>query len=143
MKIIDSKLKFKSLTPRKKTEYIILHHRAGNGDILSIHQEHLKQGWAGCGYTFYVMKDGSVYQGRPINMFCAACPDFNSISINICFEGNYDREKIMPLVQFEAGKEVIKYCQNAYKNTKTVGHMEKFATDCPGRFFPLEKFKAV
>jgi len=143
MNIIDIKLKFKALTPRKKTEYIILHHRAGDGDINSIHQEHLNRKWAGCGYHFYVKKDGSIYRGRPINMIGAHCPDFNSISIGICFEGNYDREMIMPLVQFEAGKKLIKLIREGFKNTKTVGHREKFATACPGKYFPLEKLKAA
>ena len=63
MKIIEKTYKWRgSLTKRTSTKYIILHHRAGNGDADSIHSTHLvNNGWSGIGYHFYVRKDGSVY----------------------------------------------------------------------------------
>jgi hypothetical protein len=141
MNIIKTDLKFKQLIPRTETKYLILHHRAGDGDLESIHQEHIKQGWAGIGYQFYVRKNGNTYQGRPINMIGAHCPNHNSVSIGICAEGNYDREKIMPLVQFESIIQVIKLCKNQYKGVIIKGHRELFATACPGKYFPLDKLK--
>ena len=58
-------LKFKNLSKRNKTNVLIIHHRGGNGDLESIHQQHLRQGWAGIGYHYYIRKDGQIYGGRP------------------------------------------------------------------------------
>ena len=57
MKIINKDFKWASvLSKRSETKYIILHHRAGEGDVESIHSTHLANGWAGIGYHFYVRK---------------------------------------------------------------------------------------
>lgn len=53
-----------TLTKRTKTDMIILHHRAGNGDVESIDRTHKGNGWTCIGYQFYVRKDGSIYRGR-------------------------------------------------------------------------------
>ena len=109
MKIINTDFKFKQkLFERNKTKYIILHHRAGNGDVRSIHNQHLNQGWSGIGYNFYVRKDGSIFRGRPENTVGAHTPDYNSVSIGICFEGNFENEK-MSSVQIESGRQLINY----------------------------------
>ena len=49
MKLIKSNLQFnmsklQKLVPNKVL-LVILHHRAGNGDIKSIHAQHLRNGW--------------------------------------------------------------------------------------------------
>lgn len=143
MNIIQKVFKFaQQLITRKKTDFIILHHRAGNGDVESIHKEHLDKGWAGIGYNFYVRKNGQVFQGRPIDKVGSHCPNYNSISVGICFEGNFDVEK-MNDIQFKSGVELLKYIKSIYKQTQTKGHRELYATACPGKNFPLEKFKGV
>ena len=76
MNIIEQSYKWNgSLSKRLSTKYIILHHRAGNGDVQSIHQTHLANGWSGIGYHFYVRKDGSVYLGRPIDTSVHTVPE--------------------------------------------------------------------
>lgn len=143
MNIIKKAFKFaQALITRKKTDFIVLHHRAGDGDVDSIHAEHLKNGWAGIGYNLYIRKNGEVYQGRPLDKVGSHCPNYNSRSVGICFEGNFDKEK-MGDVQYNAGVQAIKYVKSIYKNTKTIGHREVYATACPGKNFPLEKFKGV
>ena len=62
MNIIETNFKFKQkLSNRSQTNYIILHHRAGNGDTMSIHNLHLNRGFSGIGYHYYIRKDGSIY----------------------------------------------------------------------------------
>lgn len=139
MDIINSNFKFsKALTKRKSTKYIILHHRAGNGDVQSIHNQHLGQGWSGIGYNFYVRKDGKVYSGRPIDTAGAHTPDYNSVSIGICFEGNFETEK-MNVVQIKAGRELIAYIKGKYPNAKVQKHRDFNATACPGKNFPFDE----
>ena len=141
MEIKKAILTFKQLSPRRVTEFIILHHRAGDGTLLSIHQEHLNKGWAGCGYHFYVRKNGEVWAGRPINTIGAQCEGYNSKSIGVCFEGNFELEK-MNDVQFQAGVWLMKYLRTNYyprAKTKIGGHREFYATACPGKNFPHQQ----
>lgn len=139
MDIINFNFEFsKALTKRKSTKYIILHHRAGNGDVMSIHNQHLGQGWSGIGYNFYVRKDGKVYSGRPIDTVGAHTPDYNYVSVGVCFEGNYETEK-MNVVQVKAGQELITYLKGKYPKAQIKKHRDFNATACPGKNFPFDE----
>lgn len=82
------------LSIRKKTNRIILHHaQAKTCSVEDIHQWHLKRGWSGIGYHFFIKKDGTIYQGRPENTIGAHAKGANSDSIGICAEGNFMQEK--------------------------------------------------
>ena len=138
MNIIETKLKFKqNLSGRSQTDYIILHHRAGNGDVTSIHSQHINQGYGGIGYHFYVRKDGKIYAGRPIGTIGAHCTNYNTKSVGVCFEGNFENEK-MSEVQKKAGAELVAYLKSTYKSAAVVRHKDMKATACPGKNFPFE-----
>lgn len=146
--INDAGLTFTStLTKRSKTTAIVLHHRAGTGDVKSIHTLHLNNGWAGIGYNFYVRLDGTIYKGRGweyIGAHAGASSGYNSKSIGICFEGNFSELTSMPTIQYNAGVALIKEALNKYSTiTEIKGHGEVYATSCPGTNFPLAKMKAV
>lgn len=116
--IIDPNLSFKSLDYSNVPDMIVLHHaEISSCTIQDIHQLHLNNGWAGCGYHFFVRKDGSIYKGRPENAVGAHCPPANNHSIGICAEGNYLIEQ-MPVVQKEA---IIKLCTLFKRLTITRG----------------------
>lgn len=139
MKIIETKHIWNGqLYKRNSTKHIILHHRAGNGDVESIHAQHLSQGWTGIGYHFYVRKDGTVYVGRPIDVIGAHATGFNNNSIGICFEGNFDSE-VMSQVQLQAGRELVAYVRNKYPNADVKGHGDYMTTACPGKNFPIDE----
>ncbi len=142
MKINDVKYAWKgNLSKRSTTKFIILHHRAGTGDALSIHNGHLANGWSGIGYHFYVRSDGSVFRGRPIATVGAHCTGYNAESIGVCFEGNFETEKIMPQAQLRAGKELVTYLLSLYPKAEVKKHGDFGATACPGRSFPFEEIK--
>lgn len=138
MKILETKLQFKDLTKRKSTDYIVLHHRAGDGDIESIHRQHLANGWSGIGYHFYIRKDGSIYAGRPIDTVGAHATGFNTVSIGVCFEGNFENEN-MTETAVKSGQNLIAYLCELYPNAKIKRHNELNATLCPGERFEVEK----
>jgi len=47
-------------------------------------------------------------------------------------------------IQFNAGVALIKYLkQKYYPKAKISGHREFYANDCPGKNFPLTKFKLL
>ena len=140
MKIAEKTYKWNSkLEMRGGTKYIVLHHRGGDGDAESIHREHQRRGWSGIGYHFFVRKNGEVWRGRPQSAVGAHCAGFNSVSVGVCFEGNYETEKTMPTAQKKAGAEIVAYLRGVYPSAKVVRHGSLTATACPGRYFPFEE----
>jgi N-acetyl-anhydromuramyl-L-alanine amidase AmpD len=130
MKIIDTSLKFLPLNKRARTDTIILHHAVYNGTVNGIHNIHLNKGWSGIGYHFYIRKDGSIYRGRPEDMIGAHAYGFNSTSIGICFEGNFEID-IMGVAQILAGNELVNYLKDKWKVSKVIKHKDINATACP------------
>ena len=144
MKIIESNLQFKSLSNLGQVKRIILHHaEAKHCTIHDIHQWHLANGWAGCGYHFLVRKDGTIYRGRPENKLGAHTANHNTGSLGICFEGAYNTET-MNESQIKAGQELIVYLLDKYKLLKAnvYKHKDFNSTDCPGNNFPYETLRS-
>lgn len=141
MKIIDTAFNWKGrLLNRSGTKYIILHHRAGIGDVQSIHNGHLAKGWSGIGYHFYIRKDGSVFRGRPIGTVGAHCTGYNDKSVGVCFEGNFENE-IMSAQQIKSGRELVSHLKGLFPGAEVKRHKEFQSTACPGKNFPFEKIK--
>lgn len=152
MNIIKTNLQFKGKLIMNNThEYIIVHHAlAKKCTICDIHKWHLNNGWAGCGYHYFVSKDGQVYEGRPVAAVGAHCTEqnMNSRSIGVCLEGCYEdytnqTNKDVPEAQLNALIELTKYLMGVYKITidKVKKHCD-YATykKCPGNYFIWDKF---
>lgn len=115
-----------------KINKIILHHRAGKGDVESIHQQHIKRGWAGIGYHFYIRENGEVFAGRPVDYVGAHCPGSNQNSIGICFEGDFTKGE-PSIYQIAQGMQLIKDLKTKYKGiNKVFNHRDLCKTLCPG-----------
>jgi N-acetyl-anhydromuramyl-L-alanine amidase AmpD len=137
MNIIETNLKFGTLSKRSSTKRIILHHAAMNGSVEAVHNVHRAKGWSGIGYHFYVRKDGSIYRGRPEYAIGAHASGSNYNSIGICAEGNFENET-MSDAQKNAIKELIDYLKNKYKITTVVRHRDVGLTACPGKNYPFD-----
>ncbi|GAB5990026.1 N-acetylmuramoyl-L-alanine amidase [Clostridium tetani] len=141
MNIIYSNLKFRGLTYGNNPRKIILHHAATTScSIEDVHTWHLHNGWSGCGYHYFIRKNGSVYKGRQENYLGAHCINYNSISIGICVEGNYMVEH-MPLIQKNSLIELIRCISNKYSIKEIYGHGELNSTNCPGNNYPLAQIR--
>lgn len=121
-------------------EYLIIHHPEFNGTIERLNEIMRSMNFTMIGYNYYVRKNGKVYKGRPDNVTSGNCYNYNTKSLGICFEGNYDVEKEMPKAQFDAGVELIKELRAKYNisNSKINGHKAYNNTACPGKYFPLD-----
>lgn len=138
MNIVETNLKFGSLSKRSKTTRIILHNAdAKKCSAQDIHRWHKERGWAGMGYHFLVRKDGTIERGRPENTVGAHATGCNSDSIGICFEGAFMSER-MGQAQISAGKELINYLKSKYGISKVQKHKDVNPTNCPGTNFPYE-----
>lgn len=139
MNIIETNLSFGSLSNRSKTTRMILHHAdAKTCSAEDIHRWHLGNGWSGAGYHFLVRKDGKVYRLRPEKAVGAHASGSNSDSIGICFEGDFQSEK-MSDKQKKAGKELVVYLKKKYDINKVQKHSDVCSTDCPGKNFPFSE----
>ncbi|ABS32372.1 N-acetylmuramoyl-L-alanine amidase [Clostridium botulinum] len=141
MYIINPNLKFRGLSYGNNPKMIILHHAEASGcSIKDIHLWHLNNGWSGCGYNYFIKKDGAIYKGRPDNAIGAHCLSYNGVSIGICMEGRFNVEE-MGADQYNSLKDLTCYLQNKYNINKIYGHRELNETECPGNNFPLHRIK--
>lgn len=140
MQIIEEKYNWAyPLTRRRATTLLVLHHEAGSGSTAQdIHRYHrYSNGWAGIAYHYYIRKDGSIYRGRPEGMIGGHCLGYNSTSIGICFEGNFESET-MGQTQINAGWELIADILRRYPGICVRRHKDLNQTACPGRNFPFD-----
>lgn len=142
MKIIETKLNWAgALAKRSTIDMIVLHHAsATNCTIYNIHSWHLANGWSGVGYHYFINKKGEIYKGRPDDIIGSHAKGFNSTTLGICFEGNFEKE-IPPQMQIDSGLELVEYLKKKYGISKVKGHGELMATACPGKLFPIDKFR--
>lgn len=147
MAIHHTKLRFREvLKKRSETKYIILHHTKvkGRSSVEEVHQWHLNretngEKWVGIAYHFYIDKDGEIFVGRPLFTVGAHTYGYNSVSVGVCFEGNFNVEK-MTEKQLDASVLLISVLSLAFNNAKIRGHrnFNKEET-CPGKKFPMEE----
>ena len=142
MKILKPNYKWNGkLSTRSTTKYIVLHHaEAKKCSAEDVHRWHLNNGWTGIGYHFFIRKDGTIYEGRPIHTVGAHCSGHNNISIGVCCEGSFMSET-MQQTQYNAVIECLQYIKKIYPNAIIKGHKELTATNCPGDNFPLSDLK--
>lgn len=131
------------LSTRPYTKYVVLHHAAAKTcTAQQIDNWHKGNGWSGIGYHFFVRKDGSIYEGRPLWAVGAHASGKNNESIGVCAEGDYSVEKEMPKAQKEAIKQILEYIKFCFPSASyAVGHGEVGATGCPGDYYPLAEMK--
>lgn len=143
MKIIETNWNWRTtLCERNSTKYIVLHHMASKyATAEQIDLIHKNSGWSGIGYHFLVRKDGTIYRGRPLWSVGAHVVEKNNCSIGVGAEGDYSVEEAMPSLQKNALKSLITHLKSIYPNAEIVGHSEVGASECPGRFYPLEELK--
>lgn len=140
MIINKSNLRFKSsISKRKKTTEIIIHCSATQEGkpytVNQIHNMHIKNGWAGIGYHYYIDLDGQVWEGRPEAYSGSHVKNHNSISIGVCYCGGLDKKGKPKDTRTDAQiKSMAELCAMLHKKYPTAtfhGHNEFAAKDCP------------
>lgn len=81
-----------------RTITLIILHCSGTpeGKSLSFEackRDHIKnRGFKDIGYHYYVERDGTLHEGRPLEEIGAHCRLHNTHSIGICYEGGLDED---------------------------------------------------
>lgn len=144
MQIVETNFRFNgSLTRRKSTKRVILHHSASpDVPASTIHGWHLGQKWAGIGYHFVIRANGAIERGRPEWAIGShSGPAGNVDSIGIVLTGNFQYER-PTAAQIESLVWLItQYLEPRYGNLDVIGHKDVMATACPGKNFPWEELR--
>ena len=125
-----------------KVTGIALHHMAHpTAGMDEIHQWHLARGWKGFAYNYWIDFDGTIYECRGLNKGGGLYDPLNKTILSIGFQGDYDKSKIMPKAQYQAGVELIRYLKRLIPTIQTVnGHKHwQDNTSCPGKYYPLSE----
>lgn len=123
-----------SLSKRRTTDLVVVHHTASASDITvdDIHQMHINNGWVGIGYNIVVYPDGTIHEGRPIDCSGAHCEGENGHSIGVNLVGNFE-EYAPTEAQITSLKDVLRWLTDNYGGIEIAGHREYNATACPGQ----------
>ena len=90
----ETNLRFTNLSRRQATDMIVIHHTGSVKDYdfgaAKIHEMHLGQGWAGCGYHFVIRKNGDIERGRPEWAIGSHAYGHNNHTLGIHLSGDFN-----------------------------------------------------
>lgn len=132
-----------------------------NQTVDDIRAWHKARGFADIGYHYVVYRDGSVVEGRDINLIGAHCTGHNSYSIGVCYvggcEGEHKNGKIVPktdehgnhipkdtrtLAQKASLINLLKDLRRLYPYAKIRGHRDFANKACPS-FDATKEYKTL
>jgi N-acetylmuramoyl-L-alanine amidase len=138
---------------------IVVHHSATEtGNMALFDKEHKNNGWDGVGYDFVIGNgsdsgDGQIevtyrWKDQVTGAHCKTPDNWaNENGIGICLVGNFnDRQPTQK--QIQSLVSLTNFLQKRYGIPQSMiyGHGTTpgaHATDCPGRLFPMSKFKSM
>ena len=143
---------------------IVLHHSAVPfGSAAHEEKYHKSRGWDGLGYHFvinngirkngYGEPDGLVeigyrWKGQKVGSHCRENGDksnyWNKYTIGICLIGDFET-KPPTQRQMDSLVKLVRFLQDRYDipTSQIKGHRQIKATKCPGRKFPMNRFKSM
>lgn len=125
------------MTPLKKStrtiNYLVVHCSATPEGkpftVKDIDQWHRARGFKGIGYNYVIYLDGTVHEGRDVNLIPAHVEGHNRDSIGICYIGGCDASGKKPKdtrtpQQKAALLELLKALRKLYPNAQILGHRD-------------------
>lgn len=97
---------------------------------------HKQRGFTTIGYHYVVYLDGSVHEGRSVDVSGAHCTGHNSHSIGVCYVGGLAKDGKTPKdtrtdKQREGLAWLIKSLKDVYPRASVHGHREYASKACP------------
>ena len=125
---------------RRRINEIIVHCTATpegrDYTVADIRQMHKAQGWGDIGYHYLIYRDGSIYEGRNVDMVGAHCQGHNAQSIGVCYVGGVARDGKTPkdtrtAAQKDALVHLLMQLVCLYPDATIRGHRDFAAKACP------------
>ena len=134
----------------KAAKYLDIHHTSGHEpNTEAVRQEHKAQGWEDIGYNWVVEPNGTVGAGRDpkyvgahdLGVAHGETLSMNRLAIGMVFIGDFE-EGLMGEVQLQSGiTKAVELCQQySIPLDRIRKHKDQYATDCPGKNFPWDRF---
>lgn len=97
---------------------------------------HIERGFATIGYHYVVYRDGSIHEGRNIDIAGAHCTGHNTCSIGVCYVGGMDKTNRYPCdTRTDAQKaslvKLLTDLRKFYPHAQIHGHRDFAAKACP------------
>jgi N-acetylmuramoyl-L-alanine amidase len=125
---------------RRRINEIIVHCTATpegrDYTVADIRAMHKAQGWVDIGYHYLIYRDGSIHEGRNVDMVGAHCQGHNAQSIGVCYVGGVARDGKTPKdTRTEAQKDALIHLLMQlvclYPDATIRGHRDFAAKACP------------
>lgn len=137
-------------TSKRKIKELLIHCSATregrNYTIENIRNWHKERGFSDIGYHYVIYLDGSIHNGRDVDLIGAHCTNHNTYSIGICYIGGckYDlspKDTRTP-EQKEAMLKLLKELKKKYPYATVHGHNEYANKACPS-FDATNEYKNI
>ena len=103
--------------------------------VADVNRWHRERGFKMIGYHYLVLLDGTICQGRPLDMAGAHCTGHNRHSIGICYVGGLDKDMKPKDTRTEAQKEslrrLIDTLKQQFPKAQVYGHRDFAPKACP------------
>lgn len=104
-------------------------------------------GWATIGYHYVVYRDGSVHNGRDVDMVGAHTTGHNTHSIGVCYVGGCQTDGCTPKdtrtkAQKESLRKLLKDLKRLYPKARIRGHRDFANKACPS-FDATKEYKGL
>ena len=103
--------------------------------VADIKRWHLERGFSDIGYHYVIYRDGSVHEGRNVNISGAHCTGHNSHSIGVCYIGGLDADGKAKDTRTNSQKisllKLLKQLKSIYPKATIHGHCEYANKACP------------
>lgn len=124
---------------RSSTEAIFVHCSATKPSmdvgVREISQWHREQGWLAIGYHFVIRRDGTIEEGRPVDVVGSHVKDWNSKSVGVCLVGGIDDkgkfEANFTPAQMQSLKEKLADLKDMYPDAEIKAHHDIAPKACP------------
>lgn len=116
----------------RKIDMIVIHCSATRADVplspRQLEEMHRKRGFDGCGYHYYVRRDGEICTMRPVDRPGAHAKGYNQHSIGVCYEGGLDGQGRPADTRTELQKRslrvLVRVLAMDFQTRRIVGHRD-------------------
>lgn len=116
----------------RKIDMIVIHCSATRADVplspRQLDEMHRKRGFDGCGYHYYVRRDGEICTMRPVDRPGAHAKGYNQHSIGVCYEGGLDEQGRPADTRTELQKRslrvLVRVLAMDFQTRRIVGHRD-------------------
>lgn len=106
-----------------------------NLEPAELNRMHRKRGFNGCGYHFYIRRNGEICDMRPVDRVGAHCKGHNEGSIGICYEGGLNTKgrpaDTRTTEQKKAMRVLVEMLKREFPIVTVAGHRD-FSPDLDG-----------